>query len=88
MQQFKVRETLYVKVELTMFLEYHINHASEKRFLISVFLEKRIDYSHGFSSVFFSLHTSDQTSSTPKDIQSIKKPPNCTQGTEPKRSPA
>ena len=48
-------------------------------FLVSAFLEQIVDYSHGFSSVFFSRYTwSDQNSSTPKVIQNFEKTPNCT----------
>ena len=52
--------------------------------LIGAFLEKRVDYSHSLSSLFFIFlfffrYTwSDQNSSTPKDLQNFKKTPNCT----------
>ena len=51
-------------------------------FLVGAFLEKRVDYSHGFSSVFFNFFFrytwSDQNSSTPKVLKNFKKTPNCT----------
>ena len=36
----------------------------EPRFLVGAFLKKRVDYSHGFSSVFFTTIWSDQNSSS------------------------
>ena len=46
-------------------------------FLVGAFLKKRVDNSHGFSSVFFKTTWSDQNSST-KSLQNFEKTPNCT----------
>ena len=57
---------------------------SRYHFLVGAFLEKRVDYRHGCSSVFLKLKKkirytwSDQNSSTPKVLQNFKKLPNCT----------
>ena len=49
-------------------------------FLVGAFLEKRVDCSHGFSSVFF-FDTPEVTKIVlPKVLQNFKKTPNCTFG--------
>ena len=50
-------------------------------FLVGAFLEKKIDYSHGFSSVFFLFFRytlSGQNSSTPEVLPNFRKTPKCT----------
>ena len=47
-------------------------------FSVSAFLKKRVDYSHGFSGVFF-FDTPEVTKIVlPKVLQNFKKTPNCT----------
>ena len=53
-------------------------------FLVGAFLQKKVDYSHGFLSVFFHIFNffrytgSDQITCTPKVLRKLKKTPNCT----------
>ena len=56
-------------------------------FLVGAFLDKRVDYSHGFSSVFF-FDTPEVTKiDLPKVLQNFNLPL-LAQGTEPKKFPA
>ena len=58
------------------------------QFLVGAFLKKRVDYSHGFSSVFFFRYTWSDQIVLPEVLQNLKEGPKLyllAQETEPKR---
>ena len=61
-----------------------------KPFLVGAFLKKRVDYSHGFSSVYFLRPPESTKIVLPKVLQNSEDPKMylLAQGTEPKRFPA
>ena len=50
------------------------------RFLVGAFLKKRVDYSHGFSSVFFNDQNRPELTKIvlPNVLQNLQKTPKCT----------